>query len=359
MLSDTIQNGQSTPQKQRLHGIDGLRGILALLVAISHYSGHMIGWDPKRPLANVGLAVDTFFIMSGLVLAYSYHGKYKFTLSAFSHFMGVRLFRLFPLGLFTTILVPLICFVVLKEWLPHWICPKLTLAAILTNLTMTQMLWYNYFGEIPICLNQPIWSASVELWVATVLVFFGLFCRPVLCLLVAIGFYIYVFSESSIYSFHSIRGIAGISLGISIYHFFYANNLCESWKGKAGVITFLSLGYCLAVCCSGGFLSSYGYMSGILAASVAVCLIPFDSGVVSKLLNCRIILYFGKISFSVYLIHAPLIYVFLYFKGRVGLSQNLAIFLSWLVVTLVTSHLLWKYLEIPVYQYGKKWIGDR
>jgi peptidoglycan/LPS O-acetylase OafA/YrhL len=52
----------------RFDALDGLRGIVALAVVIYHYGDHLgLPWLP-----HAWVAVDTFFILSGFVLAHSY-----------------------------------------------------------------------------------------------------------------------------------------------------------------------------------------------------------------------------------------------------------------------------------------------
>lgn len=72
--------------------LDCLRGVAALSVVILHWfegNGYLL-------FHNSLLAVDFFFMLSGFVIAYSYEHKLKEGLS-FSHFMLLRLIRLYPL----------------------------------------------------------------------------------------------------------------------------------------------------------------------------------------------------------------------------------------------------------------------
>jgi peptidoglycan/LPS O-acetylase OafA/YrhL len=74
--------------KGRLVGLDALRGIAALVVALSHFRGTMVGTG-IRPAT---LAVDFFFMLSGYIMARTYEAK----MPAPSAFVSLRWKRLFP-----------------------------------------------------------------------------------------------------------------------------------------------------------------------------------------------------------------------------------------------------------------------
>lgn len=56
---------------ERFYYLDGLRGILASIVALSHIYGATTAYSALRPWRGASLAVDCFFVMSGFVLAYT------------------------------------------------------------------------------------------------------------------------------------------------------------------------------------------------------------------------------------------------------------------------------------------------
>jgi peptidoglycan/LPS O-acetylase OafA/YrhL len=78
----------------RFDALDGLRGIVALAVVIYHYGDHLgLPWLP-----HAWVAVDTFFILSGFVLAHSYTRRVHAGMG-FVDFARTRLARLYPLYL--------------------------------------------------------------------------------------------------------------------------------------------------------------------------------------------------------------------------------------------------------------------
>ncbi|SFG20132.1 Peptidoglycan/LPS O-acetylase OafA/YrhL, contains acyltransferase and SGNH-hydrolase domains [Novosphingobium sp. CF614] len=83
-----------TTEKHLFATLDGLRGIAALAVVTFHYR-HMLG-----PLVfpSAYLAVDLFFMISGIVIAHAYEHRLASGMTAVG-FMGKRIVRLLPLYL--------------------------------------------------------------------------------------------------------------------------------------------------------------------------------------------------------------------------------------------------------------------
>jgi peptidoglycan/LPS O-acetylase OafA/YrhL len=81
----------------RYETLDGLRGVAALAVMCGHF-GLLLGLYDSP---NGFLAVDTFFIMSGFVIAYSYGDRLRRGLSPWTylHRRVVRLYPMFIIGL--------------------------------------------------------------------------------------------------------------------------------------------------------------------------------------------------------------------------------------------------------------------
>lgn len=78
---------------KRFDLIDGIRGMLALTVMLSHFIGSTFGWSKDCPFVGAYLSVIFFFIMNGFVLSYSHPSG-----SFFKYFL-TRLARLWPLYL--------------------------------------------------------------------------------------------------------------------------------------------------------------------------------------------------------------------------------------------------------------------
>lgn len=85
------------PSSARVQTLDGLRGGAALCVAIMHYQDF---FAYRHFLDFAYIAVDLFFVLSGVVIAMTYEDRIRMGMS-FAHFAGNRLARLYPLFVLT------------------------------------------------------------------------------------------------------------------------------------------------------------------------------------------------------------------------------------------------------------------
>jgi len=86
--------GKHAPRKHVYATLDGIRGIAAVLIAMRHSGSFFPGWD----FPHSWLAVDLFFVISGFVVASAYDRRLADGLTA-GEFMRIRLIRLYPLYL--------------------------------------------------------------------------------------------------------------------------------------------------------------------------------------------------------------------------------------------------------------------
>ena len=90
---------QSLQNNQRYDALDGLRGIAAIIVMLSHYSQYFgLNW-----FKNASVAVDLFFVLSGLVIVHSYGRKVLIGMS-FKSFLILRFIRLAPLNFLAVVI---------------------------------------------------------------------------------------------------------------------------------------------------------------------------------------------------------------------------------------------------------------
>lgn len=130
----------------RIYTLDGLRGVAAALVALYHFS---------HPLAPAGyIAVDLFFVMSGVVIAQAYTGRLQRSLKT-GEFLRMRFVRLYPLyavGLLIGLVVT-----TLQGILPL----KQTFASLATNAFMLPAPLIHGGNMYPF--NLASWSLFFEL----------------------------------------------------------------------------------------------------------------------------------------------------------------------------------------------------
>lgn len=92
-----------TDPRPRYALLDGLRGVAALFVILYHF-GEAFATSPYTQWMNHGyLAVDFFFILSGFVIGYAYDGRWRSGMTA-GNFMLRRVIRLQPMVVLAVIL---------------------------------------------------------------------------------------------------------------------------------------------------------------------------------------------------------------------------------------------------------------
>jgi hypothetical protein len=79
-------------REKRYDVLDGLRGVAAISVMLTHFSQN----TPHSLFKHADLAVDLFFMLSGFVLMHSYRNKLLLGLSA-REYIRKRIIRLYPM----------------------------------------------------------------------------------------------------------------------------------------------------------------------------------------------------------------------------------------------------------------------
>jgi peptidoglycan/LPS O-acetylase OafA/YrhL len=136
---------EKTPSP-KLQSIEGLRGLLALLVCVGHLGLNTVAGHVGL-YVRFGLAVDLFFVLSGFVLALNYY----FHQRTFRSLLVGRIARLYPLHALTLLMTVCVFWVAAKpiDWNALW-----QHAFLVHNIGLPP----NRFD-----LNFPSWSISVEM----------------------------------------------------------------------------------------------------------------------------------------------------------------------------------------------------
>ncbi len=307
--------------------LDALRGIAAVLVIV-----HNIGWIfpgyENGAILQGYLAVDFFFVLSGFVIYHSY-GKRLKTLPDLGRFIWLRIGRLFPLHLFFLMAFVGIEFVRYIAQNQFGITPNFPLfstnnwSTFISNLFLVQSLGLHDY----LSFNVPAWSISVEF--ATYMIFAAL-----LMLFVSRGRFFVVAAAVSIASY------AAISLvGKTNFDFNYDYGILRCTGGFfLGVLTYIAYEKLTAQARSTGHVViNPGVADNLLAPVIIVCLatfliykpyyqldlafIPLSAITIlifalsphtlfSKLLNHSAFTKLGSWSYSIYLSHFAVFWVF-------------------------------------------------
>ncbi|MET0746912.1 MAG: acyltransferase [Rhizobium sp.] len=296
--------------RRYFYTLDALRGIAAIMVVIHHAGQRTLSYDP---LPFSFLAVDIFFILSGIVIAMTYDRQLGSSMTPAS-FMMRRLTRLYPLYLLGLVLaIVAACFnggagFAYASSLPVWL---LTIVASL--LFLPSFLLSTKSEAFP--LNYPAWSLFYELLInlAYALLFRSL-TLPRLVAFAAVNLILYIVAVRLART--PDMGWGGI--------FFFAGLFRVGYGFAIGVIiarmlsvqtprvnSLMTVAICIALV---ALLAAPIYqgrnLAGILAVAFASPALVFVACIFepkSEVLK-RFSLLMGRISYPLYMIHAPILY---------------------------------------------------
>jgi peptidoglycan/LPS O-acetylase OafA/YrhL len=298
----------------RFRVLDGWRGACALLVAAHHLEVHGgLYWQPL--IRNAWLFVDFFFVLSGFVIAYAY-GERLATGSQVGSFALRRFGRLWPLHMAT--LAMLVALELAHLAIDHWhpvtgahaaFTADRSVIAMLANVFLVQAL-----GIFPYeTWNGPAWSISTEF--ATYLVFAAL-CflvphrrfRLTLSALLAAGGALVLLR----FSRYGMRETFDWALARCLYGFFTGVLAYELWsvarlpRGTLAEIAMLAAVAVFITFVPGHF--ALEYLATPLFA-LAVLIFAGEGGLVSRAMMSRPAAALGRWSYSIYLVHTPVLAV--------------------------------------------------
>ena len=349
---------QGNSLNTRIHRLDGLRGVLSLMVALYHFPQEYLpgGFAEFFVLRQANIFVDVFFVLSGFVISYRYS-----TIDSMRHFIEFlkkRLLRLYPL-LFYSVTVVLI--LSLAQFILHrTIMPKGD------ELSLLSLFW-QYLDSIlmlnstpllgsTLGLNFPSWSISAEmfsyLFFGIILLFLTKYQKRwfLVISLICLSILIIIGSYYETGNFGFVRGILNFSIGYFVCHLYSRYQYGSmKWLGLVGVCFILINLYMLnnipvnhkdyfAFC-------SVPWVAGFLVFSVVV-----SKGIVSRFLSTKPLRYLGKLSYSIYLNHIFLSGMILksysILLGQVNTTNDrYLIFIYYVIMLLLYSGLTYKYIE--------------
>lgn len=147
--------------KRVFHGLDGLRGVAAVFVAMRHTAFfHNLG------VHGGFLAVDLFFVLSGFVIAHAYERRLEQGLSA-ARFMALRYLRLWPVYVLGAVLGLIAAF---DQALPGR--DNLTTDQVIHTAPFALMLLPGpHIKQMLYPVNSVAWSLALELLVNLIYAF--------------------------------------------------------------------------------------------------------------------------------------------------------------------------------------------
>jgi hypothetical protein len=306
--------------KTHFRVLDGWRGIAALLVALFHLNLYSAIY-PLDFVRNGYLFVDFFFVLSGFVITYSYGDRLK-TLADFGAFALRRFGRLWPLHV--VVLLAFVAAEVVKAVLAargaSFYLPPFTGANSLDTLPIN-LVFGQSFGLVQhLTWNPPSWSICAEFWTylvfATVLVVSSTWLARLRFAALGLVAMILAISVSSLvlfsqhgmdasYDFGFARCLYGFLVGHLTYRIFQVtpkatlDSRLPEWAMLIVIVEYVSM----------AGRGEYSFFAPLVFAA-AVFVFAFEAGPVSRLMLNPVNDWLGKISYSIYMWQAFIIFNF-------------------------------------------------
>ncbi len=385
------------PNIKYIPGLTPLRGIAALLVILLHYSMFVTTVIPAETspiISKLYLMVDLFFVLSGFIM-YHVYGGYFIAGASFKKiggFLRARFARIYPLHLaMLVMMIGLGALAYSSNALEGPLAVVFDFTAIPSQLLLTQAMGTHHEATF----NTPSWSISVEWWAYVLFPFLMLllartkiWTRFVFITLIAFAYWYIMYHmqpefwairweqfgypESIPYPVHIIdvitgapaflRCLCGFIWGMLVYELFSNNwgkSVLKSGRAFIGVWMVLLVLWHFEVMVDPFAVLLFGIM--ILAAA-------YNQDHTGRILNNKILNYMGDISYSLYLVHVPIITVFLFGRAmmvnpdplKLAMGYDFPPWISWLgllamyLISIGVATLTYRYIEKLARNYLRK-----
>ncbi|MHC6225547.1 acyltransferase family protein [Pseudomonas sp. X10] len=294
--------------EKRFHSLDSFRGLFAVSVVLYHLriSDSFTEWAFFR---HAEVFVAFFFVLSGFVLTHAYGNNVQLN---FRRFFIARTFRLLPLHLFMLVVFILLeCgrYMAFQQGMVFNNVPfteRFAPAEILPNALLLQS-WTHLTH--PLSFNYPSWSISIEYY--TYMLFALILSmlmggRQLLWAIIVLVTLALIYTGNTFFTIESLRGLAYFFTGCLAYTLYH--KLAQPGQPRFWLATLLEV---LAVVAALVFVVSDFATKALLASplfGVIILIFAFDGGALSRLLAGRCFGFLGKLSYSIYLTHAAILF---------------------------------------------------
>jgi peptidoglycan/LPS O-acetylase OafA/YrhL len=337
-------------KKPHLPALTGLRFVLALWVILHHLTGPgqmLDAWARSLPYVMYAvvrggyLAVTTFFVLSGFVLSRSYTGAPWTGRSLLRYGLG-RFARVYPVYILSlAVVTPFI----LADRTPG----KAPLVAA------HGLLLQGCMGHLPVSWNTPAWSLSCEVFFYLMFPLAGalmvranwrstLALALAACVLTRVMWAVGVSDEIK-----PVIHLSDFLMGIAASRVY--DLLHEHRLKPAGAWLYLpGAALSAALIAYPGLLPPRVDLNTALRPLNAILLLGFalGGGIVARLLSSETLVYLGKSSYAMYILHVPLLWWYLRWTRNFSVAAYLA-----LVIGL--SALVYRFVEEP----ANRWLRTR
>ena len=352
--------------------LDGLRGVAALTVVCYHLFEAFATSHIDQRINHGYLAVDFFFLLSGFVMGYAYDDRWN-TMSV-KDFIRRRLIRLHPMVVMGALIGAAMFY---TQGCSVWDVTKISVGMLLLSTLLNALMIpvttgfeIRGVGEM-YPLNGPSWSLMFE-YIGNLLyaLFIRRFSTRLLTVLVVLaGCGLTAFSvwgplgdigagfamTGADMTGGSLRLLFSFSAGLLLSRVFKPVKVRGAfWIGAVAIVTVA------AIPRIGG--SEHLWMNGVYDAFCAVVLFPLlvyvgASGRTTDRTTTRICKFLGDISYPLYMVHYPFIYLYYAWVKNENLTfgESFPGAATLVVVSVVLAWLCLKFYDEPV----RKWLTKR
>ena len=359
--------------------LESLRGLAALLVLFFHIPK----WNPVLDinfLHNADLAVDLFFVISGYVIYKSY-GTKIFSFKDLFNFLFLRVGRIYPLHILFLIVY------VLFELSKYFVQLKLQIypntpvfssnnfQSFFNHVLLIQTIGVSPFYT-PITYNAASWSISVEFFAY---IFFGItiLLTPKIknltfCILALISIILLIFGKANDF-YYFLRGTAGFFIGCLIFF------ITQQHKAKFFYINFFNSRYyslivllLIVLFLQFKTIGKYNLIIFLLSSMLIFSLVVIKDGYLNKFLNNKILIVLGTLSYSIYMSHSAIIWIFQQFFRvileksiflidgqnipQLSIIETFTAVILLIIVVFIISRLTYSCIEVPLRNRSRKFI---
>ncbi len=359
--------------------LDGLRGVAALMVIWYHvFEGFAFASNSAIETLNHGyLAVDFFFILSGFVIGYAYDDRWGKSLTM-KDFFKRRLIRLHPMVIMGAVLGAItFCIQGSVQWDgTHVAISMIMLSLLCTIFFIPAMPGVGYEvrgnGEM-FPLNGPCWSLFFE-YIGNIL--YALFIRrlsnkALTVFVVLLGVALAAFAVFNVSTYGNI-GVGWTLDGVNflggslrmLFPFSLGMLMSRNFKPMKVKGAFGICAIALIALFSVPYLEGLEplCMNGVYEAFCVIVAFPIilwigASGTTTDKQSTKICKFLGDISYPVYVIHYPLMYLFyawLIENQLYTLGETWHVALCVFILSIILAYLCLKLYDEPIRKYLAK-----
>lgn len=353
--------------KSHLPALTGLRFFLAVWVVVHHLTGRgmmLDSWVRSLPEAAQSLvrggylAVGTFFVLSGFVLARSYSAK-PWNRRNLVRYAASRFARIYPVYILSLLIVS-----------PFIIADKLPLLGAKGGLLANYLLLLQgWTGTLPVNWNTPAWSLSCELF------FYLLFPLAAILLYRLSGFSALLLAAATCLvptvlrqlgvpdAWKPLLHFSDFVMGILVaraFDFLLSRRRSLAGRGQWFYLPAITIGGLLianpeVVPASMSLNSALRPVNALLLLGLAL-----EGGVLGRALSTPRSVFLGKASYSLYILHIPVLW---WYKGLIfhlyGIVPGALLAAVFVTIVVAISAAVFHYFEEPANLYLRDRLSGR